>query len=265
MELIHIIVLSVIQGITEFFPVSSSGHLVLLPLVMKWNDQGLLVDIAGHLGTLIAVAVYFKGEMKELFLEFVQLFVSKKLPRKCLMLLVACLPVFVVGYFAKPYLSGLRSAMVMGIAGVVFGSLMGVVDYLRPQTGKLSQMTYFHAFLIGCGQIFALIPGASRSGTTITVSRWLGYARDESLSFTFLLSLPITLAAVALSFFDAWREGIDLVQGNLVIVAAVSGGVGFAVLSLVMRLSRVMTFVPFAIYRIILGGVVICLSWFCVI
>jgi undecaprenyl-diphosphatase len=262
MELIHIIVLSVIQGITEFLPVSSSGHLILLPLVMKWNDQGLLIDVAGHLGTLIAVTAYFKGDLKSLFLEFVQGFASGRLPRRCLMLFVASLPIFVVGYFLKPYLAYLRSPMVIGMAGIVFGSLMGVVDYIRPKTRKLIHMTYLHGFFIGFGQIFALIPGASRSGTTITVSRWLGYARDEALTFTFLLSFPITFAAVSLSFFDAWKEGVDLAQASLLIVTGLSALVGFMVLSLVMHMSRIMTFIPFAIYRVILGGVVLLLSWF---
>jgi undecaprenyl-diphosphatase len=227
---------------------------------MGWNDQGVLVDVAGHLGTLTAVTVYFRKDVKGLLLEFVRWFTSKTLPRTCLMLFVASLPIFVLGYFFKPYLAYLRSAMVIGITGIVFGSFMGVVDYFCPKTRKLTQMTYFHAFLIGCGQVFALIPGASRSGTTITVSRWLGYAREDSLTFTFLLSFPITLAAVALSFFDAWREGVALGEESLVIVTLVSAVVGYSVLSLVMRMSRFMTFVPFAVYRVILGIVVLSLS-----
>lgn len=262
MELIHIIVLSVIQGIAEFFPVSSSAHLILLPLVMGWEDQGIVVDVAGHLGTLLAVVVYFRGDVKDLFVEFIRSFPTKKVPRRCMMLLVASIPIFILGYFFKPYIAMLRSAMVIGIAGIVFGSLMGIVDYVRPKTQKLPTMTYLHAFLIGCGQIFALIPGASRSGTTITVSRWLGYARKEALTFTFLLSLPITLAAVVLSFFDAWKEGVALAEQSLVIVTIVSAVVGYGVLALVMRMGQFITFISFAVYRIALGIVVLCLSYF---
>ena len=200
MSEIQLIVLAIVQGITEFLPISSSGHLILVPVFTGWPDQGLEMDIAVHVGTLGAVILYLWRDLWQM-LRSIILFRSQddelvKARRMIVMLIAGTIPIVVVGLLFKDFFSeSLRSMAVIGWAMLGFGIVLYVIDRVCPDDRPLEDMKIRGAVIIGLWQILALIPGTSRAGITMTGARLMGFSRTEAARFSMLLSIPTILAA----------------------------------------------------------------------
>ena len=256
MSLLQIVVLAVVQGITEFLPISSSGHLVLTSRVLGWPDQGLLIDIAVHAGTLLAVIVYFWRDLWEMTLGAVGIFTGRRSPSQRLIgcLAIATVPIVFAGYFGIDYIEDvLRSVELIGWTTLGFGVLLWVVDRLCMTVRRLEHLTYGGALLVGLAQVLALLPGTSRSGITMTACRLLGMERRDAARFSMLLSIPTILGAAILAGLKIYKSG-DLTLGlDAAIAAALSFVTALVAIAFMMRWLMHATFTPFVIYRILLG------------
>ncbi len=257
MALTQIIVLAVVQGITEFLPISSSGHLVLVPFFTDWPDQGLTMDVAVHVGTLGAVIIYFWQDLLAMVRGLWRLLRGRRDPGATLAGLVAVgtIPVLIAGYLVDRYAGdALRSIVVIGWATLGFGLLLFVADRLSMTVKRVEHLGLIDALVIGLAQVLALIPGTSRSGITMTAARILGYERVEAARFSMLLSIPTIAASglwLGLSLYEA--DDMQLTQG-----AVMAAGLAFvtAILSIAALMAWLQrsTFTPFVIYRVILGA-----------
>jgi undecaprenyl-diphosphatase len=256
MNLLQLIVLALVQGITEFLPISSSGHLVLTPMAIGEPDQGLLIDAATHVGTLCAVVLYFWRDVAQAILGSVHVVtgrVGTPQAKLALLLVLATIPVMIVGVILVllDATEALRSVEVIGWATLVWG----LVLYAADRWGALSRES-----LMGLAQALALIPGTSRSGITITAARALGFQRVDAAKLAMLMSVPAILAAGTVA-------GIELAQEDAAVGfdAALAAGLSFvaalASLALLMRMLRGWSLTPFVIYRIILGVVLLGIAY----
>jgi undecaprenyl-diphosphatase len=258
LSLLHLIIVAVVQGLTEFLPISSSAHLILVPLAGDWPDQGPTIDIAVHLGTLGAVMVYFHRDVAAMFIGFLALLRGRldANGRLFLMIALGTLPALAAGYFlvSGGYLAQLRSPLVIAWTTVVFGLLLWGVDRMCMRVNRMEHLGYGAILLIGMAQSLALIPGTSRSGITITAARALGYERSDAARISLLLSIPVILAAGSYASLEVVRSG-QLALGLEALVAAV---LAFATALLavywMMRWLRHATYTPFVVYRLFLGA-----------
>lgn len=260
MTLLHIITLAIIQGITEFLPISSSGHLILVPALTDWPDQGILMDVGVHVGTLMAVVLYFRADIMRMLCAFWQMITLKKdinQPDKRLMIaiILSTIPVVIVGgLVSKMGWNDLwRTMEVIGWTSIIFGLLLYFLDEKSAVTKTISELRYGHAIIIGFAQILAIIPGVSRSGITMTAARGLGFSRTEAARFSMLMSIPTILAAGTL-------KGLELVQsGNFSLGSDIIFGVVLSFLTALIAIAGLMkwleksSMIPFVIYRVILG------------
>ncbi|MEE8271188.1 MAG: undecaprenyl-diphosphate phosphatase [Alphaproteobacteria bacterium] len=257
MPLLHIVVLALVQGITEFLPISSSAHLVLVPALTGWPDQGLVIDVATHVGTLVAVSVYFRGDLAAMLYGFARLATGRSGPgsRLALQVLVASLPIFAAG--AALHAVGtdvVRSVEVIAWTTLVFGLALGAADRYSMAVRRVEHVTYLDALLVGLAQAVALIPGTSRSGITMTAGRLLGLEREEAARLSLLLSIPAILGAGALAGWDLYRAR-DLALGlDALWAAALSFAAALVAIAAMMRWLRRASFAPFVVYRILLAA-----------
>lgn len=256
------LVLGLIQGLGEFLPISSSAHLVLAPWVFGWPDPGLAFDVALHLGTLLAVLWYFRAEWVRLLLAARHIAVTRRIDTPdahvLLFLVIATIPGGLAGLALDRWAeSTLRNPALIGAALLVMGVALWFIDRHRAQRRTMAGMTKGDALAIGVAQAFAIVPGFSRSGTTITLGRWLTLDREAAARFSFLMSMPIIAGAALLKVPRVLRtEGLSapLVVG--VLAAAVSGWLAISVL---LRFVSRHSYGAFAIYRVVLGLAVIAL------
>ena len=260
MPLLHLIILAIIQGVTEFLPVSSSAHLILFPALTGTTDQGPVIDVAVHLGTLLAVMLYFHGEVRKIFFGASHLLKGRATQpeaRFALYLIYATLPAIAVGFMLK--LSGVSGAMrenvvLIGWAMLGFGLLLWWADR-RPKSLKtVSDFNRGDALKLGLWQALALIPGTSRSGITITGALLAGYSRHEAARLSMLMSIPVILAATALASLDLIAEGAATRLRDAALAAAFAAFSAFIALGLMMRLLRSISFTPYVIYRMVFGA-----------
>jgi undecaprenyl-diphosphatase len=260
MALFHIIIVSLIQGITEFLPISSSAHLILLPNLTGLADQGPLIDAAVHVGTLIAVVVFFKTEsllaMRGLRdLGRGQLTTGES--HLALALIIATIPAVILGLILK--LTGASDAMrdhvgLIGITMLGFGIVLWFADTKHPETRHSNSWTLKQAMILGLWQALALIPGTSRSGITITGARFLGFDRESAARISMLMSIPTILAAGTLQILDALPHATAQTLGDAALAVLFSCLAAFLALGLMMRLLKSVSFTPYVIYRIIFGA-----------
>ncbi|WP_417586696.1 undecaprenyl-diphosphate phosphatase [Pararhodobacter oceanensis] len=258
MTLFHLIILAVIQGVTEFLPISSSGHLILLPELTGMADQGLVIDVAVHVGTLFAVMLFFHRDMAQIFRGLPELLRGRAEStgaRMALLLIISTIPVMVVGLLLK--VTGLvdqfRSIAVIGWAMLVFGIVLYIADRRGAETRQAEGWTLRDAVVLGLWQAVALIPGTSRSGITITGARILGFERQEAARLSMLMSIPTIIASAGLTALGlvGSLSAEVLIDGS--IAAALAFVAALLALSLMMRLLRSVSYTPYVIYRIILG------------
>jgi undecaprenyl-diphosphatase len=264
MPIEQIIVLAVVQGITEFLPISSSGHLILIPFLTGWPDQGQFTDVMTHLGTLLAVLIYFWRDVWHLILGTLNLFRGKITHdgKLALYILAGTIPAILFGYTLKklnvPDLE--RNVTVVAWNTVIYGVLMLVADTVGKQEKTINDVTLKSAFLIGCAQALALIPGTSRSGVTMTAARFLNFTRSDSARFSFLLGIPATAAAIALTLGDAVKSGCHITSDEL-LAAGFTFIAGILAIAFLMGLLRRISFLPFVLYRMALGGFLLVLVY----
>lgn len=264
---LHILVLlALIQGITEFLPISSSGHLILLPALTGSEDQGTAIDVAAHVGTLFAVMLYFRTEMGHLVtgsLDLLRGRVATPAARLTWLLALATIPVIIAGFVLK--LTGLsdqmRSITVIGWTMLLFGIVLWWFDTKSPADRIKADWTLRDAIVMGLWQAVALIPGTSRSGATITAARQLGFTREDGATLAMLMSIPTIIASGTLLSLDLMTQDSPAPWGDIGIVAGISFVAALAALVLMMRLLRSVSFTPYVIYRIILGTVLLAIAY----
>jgi undecaprenyl-diphosphatase len=261
--LFHAIVLGIIQGLTEFLPVSSSAHLALTPWAFGWEEPGLSFDVALHVGTLAAVLWYFRKEWIELSTAAVEVISRRKFGSaaaiRLRLLVIGTVPGAIVGYVLQKQAETIfRTPALTGTTLIVMGIVLWLVDSRASSARGIETMNARDAVLVGLAQAAAIVPGVSRSGATITAGRALGYDRAGAATFSFLMSMPITAAAAGLKAPEALRAAdlSPVIAG--MIAAAISGWVAIAVL---LRFVRRSSFGVFAIYRVLLGVGVLLLAW----
>ena len=258
----YLIILAIVQGITEFLPISSSAHLVILPYAMGEADQGLLIDVAGHVGTLFAVMLYFHKDILSIANAFTLKLTDKSddysFYRKLgILVILASLPVILAGFALHSFLpEGIRDIRIIAATTLIFGLMLWWADR-RAQNLDLKKITFKSALIIGFAQIFALLPGTSRSGVTMTAAMALGFSRAEAARFSLLLGIPAILGAGTLGAIDLIKQGDNLLQIDALIAAALSFITAYVSILVMMRWLKSSTFTPFVIYRMILGIVLL--------
>ncbi len=257
MSWVQIVVLALIQGITEFLPISSSAHLILVPVLTGWPDQGLSIDVAVHVGTLGAVMIYFRRDLWLMIAGLVRLGGNASDPgaRLVVHVAVATAPVVIAGAaLAQIGTQALRSPVVIGWTMLGFGLALYAADRLNMTIRKVDHMTIRHALFIGVAQVLALIPGTSRAGITMTAARALGYERTEAARFSMLLSMPTIAAAGLLVGYEIYQAGDARFTADAIIAAGLAFCAALAAIGLMMAWLRRASFTPFVIYRVALGA-----------
>ena len=252
----QIILLAIVQGITEFLPISSSGHLALIPAITGWPDQGQVTDVMVHIGSLFAVIVYFWRDVLKLIsggLDLLRLRMNDN-SRMALYILVATIPAVIFGLYLKKSGLGseLRSVEVIAWNAIIFGILMYIADYFGKQAKVMEDMKMPPALIMGFAQAMALIPGTSRSGITMTAARFLGFSRPEAARFSFLLGIPAIAGAGAFVTLDAVESGI-VISNGAIMAAVLTFFAALGAIAFLMSFVKRSSFLIFTIYRIALG------------
>jgi undecaprenyl-diphosphatase len=270
MPIAHAVVLAIIQALTEFLPVSSTAHLILIPWLAGWNDGGLTFDVALHAGTLAAVILYFFRDWVQIIAQGFGLNIGRdpdlKQNRNLLWLLaVASIPIGIVGYkFDKLADTVWRQPYVIGTMMVLVGIVMWIAERRRIGSKSMNTIQFSDGIVVGLAQAVAVIPGTSRSGATISAGLFCNMNRETAARFSFLLSTPAIAAAVAKKAWDIHKEGgvAPDMKAPMVVGIVVSGVLGAVVIAFFLRYLRRSSLMPFVYYRIIFGIIVIALAAF---
>lgn len=266
MSLFHLFLVAIIQGITEFLPISSSGHLILLPRLTGMADQGQVIDVSVHVGTLFAVIIYFWKDVKLGLVGIPQMLrgnLSDPGAKLAFLLVMATIPVIVFGLILK--ITGLDDAMrsitVIGWTMLVFGLVLYWADQKGPIEKVASDWSLKDAIVMGIWQAVALIPGTSRSGITITAGRQLGYAREDAARLSMLMSIPTIIASATLLGLQVAKDS----DAELAKEGAIAAGFSFVsallALTLMMRLLKSVSFTPYVVYRMFLGVILLWIGY----
>jgi len=259
MELLQLIVLAIVQGITEFLPISSSAHLILIPSLTDWQDQGVAFDVALHVGSLMAVLWYFRHDLVTLWQAWWrQIRGGSSTPESRLVwaVLFGTIPVGLCGLLFVDLISAYaRQTWVIASATIVFGLLLWLADWRGQQQRDEYTMTFVDVFWIGLAQALALIPGTSRSGATMTAALLLGFTRTAAARFSFLLSIPTIILAGGLETQKLINSGVGVDWFSLSLGALLSAISAYACIYLFIKLLDTIGMMPFVIYRLMLGTV----------
>ncbi|WP_263079830.1 undecaprenyl-diphosphate phosphatase [Endozoicomonas sp. Mp262] len=262
MDLIQIVALALIQGLTEFLPVSSSAHLILPAQLLSWPDQGLAFDVAVHIGTLTAVIIYFRKDIGLLIRDWVLSLAGKGATphsRMAWFVGLATIPAVLFGLLLKS--TGLdesmRSVTIIMSTTLIFGALLGVADHYGKRVISLEKMTLGQAMIIGFSQMLSLIPGTSRSGITMTAALMMGFNREAAARFSFLLSIPVIMGAGLLLTLDLVKSPVAVDWGVLAGGAVLSGVSAMLCIHLFLGVINRMGLMPFVVYRLALGLVLL--------
>ena len=244
------IILSILQAVTEFLPISSSAHLLLPNKLLGWPDQGIIFDITVHFATLVAVLIYFRDEFLRL-----SFYVSKTF----MFLVISTLPIVLIALFVEGIGDYRWSLTSIAYANIFFALLLYISEKTSQQKYSNSDMTAKHAIVIGLFQTFSLISGASRSGTAITGSLFLGYRKSEAAKYSLMLSIPTILGALVFSFleFNTLEEDIDILATFIAFLTTFT--VSYLSISLFLGLVKKLGYMPFIVYRLVLGIILLCL------
>lgn len=266
------IILGIVQGIGEFLPISSSGHLIFLPKFFGWQDQGLAFDMIAHLGTLLAVITYFRHKLWVLFTSIFTDDKKHQMERRLIWLIaVSTIPAAIVGFFLGDIIeTEFRSPHIIGVGLIVWGIVLGLADRYSHNINKkkkdlsektmLKDLSWWQVIGMGCAQAIALIPGTSRSGITMTAGLFSGLSRKAASEFSFLMSIPIISLAAGVKLVGVVQHGANGTDPLLLFVGFLSAAVsGFFAIAILMKIIQKWSFMPFVIYRIIVGTLIICL------
>lgn len=258
MSFFQIIVLSVVQGITELLPISSSGHLILVPNLMAWQDQGPELDVMMHVGSMLAILLYFWRDVVRLFIGFTRVLGLKfhsADAKLFLHLVVATIPATIVGFLLHTYAGdALRNPHIIAFTLIFYGLVLYAADRYCRQTQTFSDLTYKSSLIFGIFQCLALVPGTSRSGICMTAGRLMGFQRTEAARFAFLMAIPTILGAGLLKSIDIYQKGsVELVHDALW-TGFFTFIVSYGAIAFMMTWLKRSGFLPFVIYRLALGG-----------
>lgn len=258
MTFLQELLIALVQGITEFLPISSSGHLILIPKLTDFPDQGPLIDVAVHVGSLLAIILYFRKDAMGLARGgFASVGLAKDDAQRRLFwfVVIGTIPAVALGLFLKmgDYLEGFRSTQLVATNLIVFGILLGLADRFGKETKAYEDMTLRDAILVGIAQAMALIPGTSRSGATMTAARALGYQRVESARFSFLLAIPAVAGAGLLAAFDL-AEATAQMQQDAIVAGILTFFTALATMVFLMNFLKKASMMVFVIYRVALGA-----------
>jgi len=258
MSWLQLVILALIQGLTEFLPISSSAHLILPQAILGWEDQGPLIDVMAHFGSLFAVLAYFRKDVGYIFSGFFDLLRRKLNTNSALALnlIIATPPALALALFFNKfgYDIVLRSPLIIAFTTIVFGILLWVSDIKGKEDRTTEELTWKGAVLMGCAQALALIPGTSRSGITMTTARFMNITRVESARFSMLMSLPIIGAGGLFALVKLITEpGGTAGLSDGLIVAGLSFIMAYACIALFMKWVSKIGFFPFMVYRLLLG------------
>ncbi len=256
----QIVVLAIVQGLTEFLPISSSGHLVLVPGLVGWPDQGLVFDVAVHFGSLLAVCLYFRNDVVQLLHGGASVLrgnIEDPYARLAFGIGIATIPVATAGYLCADFIeANLRSPNIIVVTLSGFGILLFLADRFGPKTREFSRIRLKDTVIIGIAQMLALVPGTSRSGVTITAAMALGLRRQDAARFSFLLSVPAIALATAYKVYTMFRDDIQANWAELGVAVVISAFVAYLSIEFFMRVVNAIGVLPFAIYRVLLAGFV---------
>ena len=273
---LQIIILSFLQGFTEFLPISSSAHLIIPSQIGIWNDQGLTFDVAVHFGSLFAVIIYFRREVHDLIHQFFalggkiltfKLDFRKELGRtedtvSLVHLLVATIPILLAGFILKDIAENqLRSLLIIATSTILFGLILWLADKKRTIRNTQIRMNVSRAFLIGIAQIAAIIPGASRSGVTISAALFLGLDRERASKFSLMLGIPTICGAMALLTSQLPIADLSSISISFIGAALISFSVAYTSIHYFLKYISKWGFFPFVIYRLCLGTFLFYLSF----
>jgi undecaprenyl-diphosphatase len=258
------VVLGVVQGLTEFLPISSSGHLILVPYFLGWPDQGLSFDIATHTGTLLAIVAYFHRDLRDLVVGF---FTGQPrssdgefAPRPMAWAIaIGTIPAGLVGYFCKDWIATYaRNPLLIAGTTLVYGLLLFWVDRIGRKVRAVGEIGWTDAIAIGCAQALALVPGTSRSGITITAALLLGFTRPAAARFSFLLVVPISVLVAAKDAKDLIDAGVGPAElAPMAIGLLVSAVVGYLVIAWLLSWLRRRSLTVFVVYRVLLAALIV--------
>ena len=259
---IQILVLAIVQGLTEFLPISSSGHLILAPHLFGFSDQGLSFDVAVHLGSLLAVIGYFRRDVFAIARAWIDAsFFGRATTQQSRLgwaIIVGTLPVVLFGLLLKNIVeTDLRAPWVIAVASIGFGLLLGIVDTKARRARSIDTLTLRDALLIGIAQVLALIPGTSRSGITMTAGLALGFDRESAARFSFLLAIPTILASSTLVTLDLAKQAAPVDWQSLSLGVGLSAISAYVAIYLFLRVIERIGMWPFVAYRIALGVLIL--------
>ena len=269
MPIYQAIILGIVQGLSEFLPISSSGHLLLTPWLAGWAELDPSVkksfDVALHLGTLVAVVGYFRRDVSTYVVEGTRLVFQRKIPpttdgKLAWLFVLATLPAAAVGALFEDQIDNrLGTPLIIGISLIVFGIVLGVADRSLGRR-KVGEFRARDALLVGAAQALALNPGTSRSGITMTAGRFLGFDRDAAVRISFVMSIPVIFGAVVFKFAGMISDGVpDGLAVPMIVGIVTSGLSGWLAVWGTIRIVRTRSFMPFVVYRIVLGTIVVIL------
>lgn len=270
MDWLQVVVLSVVQGLTEFLPISSSAHLILVPVLTDWDDQGLTFDVAVHLGSLLAVVLYFRHDLRRMGASWAMSLRRRSLrqgvedpdARLAWWVLLATIPVCVAGFILHDAISvSMRSPILIGVTLIGFGLLLGYADWNKRAGRSEYQLTLRDAMLIGAAQALALIPGTSRSGITMTAALLLGMSREGAARFSFLLSIPVTALASGLEIHGALQVPREIDWQAMAAGVVLSGVSAYICIHYFIAFIKRIGMQPFVVYRIVLGLWLLWIFW----
>lgn len=266
MDFIQVLVLSIVQGITEFLPVSSSAHLILVPVLFHWQDQGLVLDVAVHVGTLLAVMCYYRRDLISIIRAFFQTGFSQNPSVDAKIgwaVLWATIPLGLIGILSKDVIEQhMRSPLVIAWATIIFGLLLGAAYKLNQPKRQLASINWLDVLVIGGMQALALIPGTSRSGITMTAAFMRHFTPREAARFSFLLSIPAILMPFSLFMYEIYQHP-DLNWDWFALIVGVLCSFAFALacIHVFLKLLDKLGMLPFVVYRLLLGAFLLWMFW----
>lgn len=261
MDWLHAFWLACVQGLTEFLPISSSGHLALIPSVFGWEDQGLAFDVAVHVGTLVAVLVYFRKDIFLILRDWLKSLVGGPVTEHSRLAWCIAFASIMVGLagvlFESVVEHKLRNPIFIAAATIIFGVFLGLADCYGAKTRKIDSINWKDVLFIGAAQALALIPGTSRSGITISAGLMMGLDREASARFSFLLAIPVIIMAGIWQVRGVANEEGSVNWGLLLFATAVAALVAIVCIHFFLRYLQKFGLIPFAIYRVVLGVILL--------
>lgn len=260
MPILHLVILAVVQGVTEFLPISSSAHLVLVPIFLGWPDQGLIIDVAVHVGTLFAVLAYLYRDVGAMVGGLGRAMRGRRDSgaRLLLLLVIGTIPVVVAGFALHTYAPDLFrdphvAVPVIAWTTLGFGILLWIADSTGMTVRRIEHLRITDAIFMGLAQCLALIPGTSRSGITMTAARFIGMERPDGARFSLLMSIPTIIAAGTLSGWDIYKSGDVQLAADAFVAAILAFITALIAIAVMMAWLKRASFAPFVMYRIALG------------